>query len=313
MTEVKEAKALPERHFYVDEDEIEDDEAEVGDDSAVQEIEQRQVQLSFKEFLYRLVECAKIFGQLVSNYTGVPAIDRHLGHLRMIKAAQTYGFLMHLRVGGIDDATFIKILKLTENFILRRHVCRERANETETLFAKLCHIDPKDALKKTITAYREACPSDDKFREEFASAAFTSNIIDRARYCLSQIELAQHGKYSELLVSGSDEVHVEHIIPQKIKSKRSKEDYGDWISYLGDRATIKHPKAVSRIGNLTLFAGTLNIVASNNPFSMKKKSYAASSILMTQELAEMRDFRFQQVEVRSKALAHLAVTRWHAP
>ncbi|KJF74617.1 hypothetical protein [Agrobacterium arsenijevicii] len=54
----------------------------------------------------------------------------------MIKATQAYGFLMHLRVGSISDATFIKVLKLTENFLVRRHVCRERTNETETLFAQ---------------------------------------------------------------------------------------------------------------------------------------------------------------------------------
>ena len=60
----------------------------------------------------------------------------------MIKAVQTYGFLMHLRVGGCPDKLFREVLELTESFVLRRHVCRERANETEALFARLSVVDP---------------------------------------------------------------------------------------------------------------------------------------------------------------------------
>ena len=43
---------------------------------------------------------------------------------------------------------------------------------------------------------------------------------------------------------------VEHIIPQKIKTKRAKEEFGDWVTYLGDKAESRvHPKYVARIGN----------------------------------------------------------------
>jgi uncharacterized protein with ParB-like and HNH nuclease domain len=41
-------------------------------------------------------------------------------------------------------------------------------------------------------------------------------------------------------------------------------------TYLGSNSESQHPKFVDRIGNLTLFAGALNIGASNNPFVRKK-------------------------------------------
>ena len=66
----------------------------------------------------------------------------------MIKAAQTYGFLMYLRVGGIEEKQFVTVLKLTEDFILRRHVCRERTNETEALFARLCSATSRMLSRK---------------------------------------------------------------------------------------------------------------------------------------------------------------------
>jgi Protein of unknown function DUF262/Protein of unknown function (DUF1524) len=313
MNEVVEARELPDRHLYADEEEIEDEDA-VGADIEDIEIKETSVaQISFSTFLKQIVTNAKVFGELLLGATDNKQINRHLRNLRMIKSAQTYGFLMHLRAGGIDDKAFIQILKLTESFVLRRHVCRERANETETLFAKLCEIDPGDPVAATRKTYRDASPSDEKFEMEFAAASYSANIIDRARYCLEQIEMRRHGKHSELAVLGAEDVHVEHIIPQKIKTMRSKSTYGDWVTYLGEKADSLHPRLVSRIGNLTLFAGELNIGASNNPFVAKKSAYKESAILITQELVGMSSFKFNQVETRSKELAELAVVYWPRP
>lgn len=317
MSEVVEAAELPDRHLYADDDEVEDEEDVNGDgqsDELLAEIAKATSEhVTFRDFLERLVKSAKVYGELVLVNTGNDPIDRRLRNLRMIKAVQTYGFLTYLRVGGCDDKIFREILELTESFILRRHVCRERSNDTEALFARLCGVDPKDPIPKTKEEYRDLCPTDDKFREEFSTASFPARLIDRARYCLEKIEVSKHGDHDELKVLGSSDVHVEHIIPQKITTKKSKDEFGDWITYLGTNAQAHHPKYVSRIGNLTLFAGALNIVASNNPFGRKKQSYKKSSILLTKELAGLQNFKFYNVEKRSQDLAALAVKLWPMP
>ncbi len=315
MRQVTEAAALPERHLYPDAEEIEDDEPDaLASDGSASGIETSSSdQISFKDFLARLVQSAKVYGELVLVKTGDARIDRHLRNLSMIKAVQTYGFLMHLRLRGCGDKQFREVLRLTESFVLRRHVCRERTNETEALFARLCGIDPEAPLQPTKEAYRALCPSDDKFREEFASASFPAKLIDRARYCLERIEAAKHGEHDELQVLGADDVHVEHIIPQKIKTKRAKDEFGDWAIYLGNNAEAQHPKYVSRIGNMTLFAGALNIGASNNPFGRKRQAYKESGILLTKEIARQKDFKFKNVDQRSKDLAVVAVTLWPQP
>lgn len=316
MKSVSEAETLPDRHWYSDDIE-EGEEEDAGVESQASKhtssIDAASAKFTFEVFMTSLVNDAKIFGELVNQNTGDATIDRHLRNLRMIKAAQSYGFLMYLRSNLTKKKTFIEVLKLTENFILRRHVCRERANETETLFANLCEIDPKNPIPDLLEAYHEECPTDEKFAEEFENATFTSNIMDRARYCLEQLELVKHGEYPELGVLGTDAVHVEHIIPKKIATKKSQEEFGNWEEYLGKGALTKHSKQVNRIGNLTLFSGTLNIVASNNPFGMKKKGYKESSILLTKQLAKMDQFKFAQVDARSKSLAEMAVLRWPAP
>lgn len=96
--------------------------------------------------------------------------------------------------------------------------------------------------------------------------------MERARYCLEQFELFLHGgKHAELAILGAEDVHIEHIIPQKIVSRKSQQEFGNWVEYLGEKVVHRHPKFVNRIGNLTLFAGSLNIVASNNPFATKRR------------------------------------------
>ena len=314
MGQVLEAKALPERHLYADPEESTEDESDSEGETIVADVDAAAIgQVNFKDFLARLVLSAKIYGELVLVRTADAETNRHLRNLKMIKAVQTYGFLMHLRVGECTKQHLREVLKLTESFVLRRHVCRERSNETEALFAKLCAVSPKDPVEKTRSAYLELCPADDKFREEFAAASFTANVIDRARYCLEQIELAKHGEYPELQVLGAEDVHVEHIMPQKIKTKKAKEELGDWVEYLGDRAESNHPKYVSRIGNLTLFAGALNIGASNNPFHKKRHAYRESSIKLTKELVSKSNFKFKDIDQRSKDLAEIAVGLWPMP
>jgi hypothetical protein len=316
MSRVLEAKGLPDRRNYTDENESDDDDETKGSGDGIDVDEGVKVahkKVTFKKFLEHLVASAEAYGEIVLAKTSDKRIDRHLRNLKMIKAVQTYGFLMHLRVGGCPDKDFREILKLTENFVLRRHVCRERANDTERLFARLCGVDPADPIETTRKSYRELCPDDETFKAAFEVAHFPANLIERARYCLERIEISEHGNHDELQVLGADDVHVEHIMPQKIRSKKVKEEFGDWLSYLGPRAETQHPQFVDRIGNLTLFAGELNIGASNNPFVRKKTAYEQSAIRLTQKLLKIPNFRFKEIEKRSQQLAERAVALWPRP
>lgn len=329
MKEVEEAESLPDRGRYYDihdDDDDEDDEDrqlegngnDEDEDETDDEDENGETEslpkTSFSEFLDRLVANSKTYREIVLGLTGKPKLDRRLRNLRLIKSVPSYGFLMMLRVGGCSDEHFEQVLKLTEAFLLRRHICRERTNENETVFARLCAVDPANPLTQVGRSYREYSPNDEKFKEEFATSKFTSSLIDRARYCLEQIEIHQQGDHLELIPVGPDMVHIEHIIPRKIKTKRAKEEFGDWPAYLGANSEAKHPQFVSRIGNLTLFSGTLNIGASNNPYKRKKVAYVNSAIKITKSLPiDYRAFKFRQVMKRSAKFAELAVKLWPAP
>ena len=91
--------------------------------------------------------------------------------------------------------------------------------------------------------------------------------------------------------------------------------FGDWTEYLGNKSEALHPDYVSRIGNLTLFAGPLrHRLPSNDPYERKKFAYKESAIKLTNSLIdEYPEFKFEQVDDRSAKLADLAVALWPIP
>ncbi|MEX1255512.1 MAG: DUF262 domain-containing HNH endonuclease family protein [Dehalococcoidia bacterium] len=323
MNEVVEAERLPERDRYraidpdVDEED-DDDEAEVRMEAAQKtraddddEPEKLLPKVSFAVFLDRLVSSSQAYREIVLAETGRPRLDRRLRNLALIRAQPSYGFLMTLRNGGCSEKDFEAILKLTESFMLRRHVCRERTNENVGIFARLSKVDPNNAVLEVRRVYREYSPSDERFRQEFAAANYTPRLMDRARYCLEQIEMHLQGEFPELIPGGPADVHIEHIVPQRIWGKKLQKQIGDWPTYLGAGAGERHSRLVGRFGNLTLFAGELNIGASNNPYARKKKAYKESAFKLTSGLpSDYPGFRFAQIEARSKKLADIAVQLW---
>ena len=323
MAEVLEAQSLPDRNHFsdltreTDDDESDDaaDDPDEGadDDEDAQRSATHRERLPFGTFLAELVRRSQVYRSLVAATTGVPALDRRLRNLKLIRAQPSYGFLMSLRARGATDKVFEEVLRLTECLLLRRHTTRERTGENETIFAELCAIDPASPVPHVRKVYGEHCPSDSSFLTEFAATTFPSGLIDRARYCLEQFELAHQGGRLELQPGGPDVVHVEHIIPKKIKSKKAKKELGDWVEYLGSKALSLHPRFVGRIGNLTLLAGDLNLTASNNPYHRKLACYLKSAFTATRALpGDYPEFTFDHVDKRSLALAKEAVKIWPA-
>ena len=124
MREVEEAKTLPERSHYGDlvaEPDSDDDEAANGDEEQDDDDDAEKasdvVRIPFATFLDRLVKRSAVYRQIVLGETGKPAIDRRLRSLRLIRAQQSYGFLMSLKADGCSDKEFEEVLRLTENLL----------------------------------------------------------------------------------------------------------------------------------------------------------------------------------------------------
>jgi uncharacterized protein with ParB-like and HNH nuclease domain len=257
-----------------------------------------------------LAKNASIYANMINCEFGNKRINLYLYNLKRIESTPAYTFLLKLFAKEIDENEIIKILKGIEAFILRRHICERRTAELDDIFPKLVSVRDECRYEQIKEILQENYPDNREFREKFATYNHRRSG-DRAKYILEKIEyhlIEDQGEYE--IKSGSD-VHLEHIIPLTISTKKAQREYGDWVTYLGKDAEANHEHYVDRIGNYTLLAQKLNITASNNPFGAKKREYRKSNIRMTKELASSyRAFRYKQVKFRSQKFAEIAVGIW---
>ena len=253
---------------------------------------------------------ADLYSKMLKCAFDSKKINYHLANLKKIESTPVYTFLLKLFANVEDEDEIVGILRVIESFILRRHICERRTAELDDIFTKLVSVVSDCKLDQVRGALKEFTPIDSEFELKFATYSHNRGE-NRAKYILEQIEYFLINDQGEYELRGGSDVHLEHIIPVVIESKKAKREYGDWITYLGEDAKDKHEKYVDRIGNYTLLAQKLNIKASNNPFLAKKKEYRLSNIRLTKDLvARYKAFRYRQVKYRSQELAKIAVILW---
>lgn len=276
-----------------------------------QEKSYEKEKLSLVDFSKMLAEYAQVYSKLRKRKWDDKKINQAILNLQRIKSFPSYTFLLALFTSEISNKDKLKILEILATFMLRRHICEYRTGELDDIFSKLVTLVEKENYLQSIKdALLKDLPNDEEFKLKFQTANFKGNG-NRAKYICEEVEYFLRGDKQELSVNSGNEVHLEHIIPQSIYSKRSKNYYGDWETYLGENAVIKHAMYVNRIGNFTLLGQTLNIVASNNPYQEKLNEYKKSSLLLTKEIVkEFKEFRYQDVEIRCEYFASLGLKIW---
>jgi hypothetical protein len=315
---VEYADLLGEYEVYTSEENSDDEEENFSDDKPLNRkrdsFNDKESRISIIEFLKLIRNASEVYSKISNRKFAEVWINQHILNLVRIQSFPSYIFLMHFLQKQYSKKMKIIVLKMIETFMLRRHTCARSTGENDFIFAhsmnSLLETEEEDIIDKIKKEFVEYYPSDTEFEDKLPSYDFKGKVEDRARYILENIEYDLRGNTKETLISSKADVHLEHIIPQTISTKKAINEYGDWIKYLGDKALVKHKKYVGRIGNLTLLAAPLNIKAYNNPFLNKKDSYRASELKITQELATKSQFTFYNVDKRGEEITQKAVKIW---
>ena len=315
LRHVQEAESMTEfMSSTIKDDEDEEDSEDVaitGEEDEATEASAKIKKVKLTAFAKALRQSAELYAELLWHSTESTKVNRHIANLWRIKAFQAFTWLLDMfGRESLDEKARIRLLKALEAFMMRRHICEKRSNELETIFAGLTGIAEEGYEKAVLEILRDNTPDDEEFESSFASFPFVPAVIDRARYALEMFEYQAIGHKNEYYLADPDELELEHIIPKAADKASTKKDFGDWPSYLGEGWKAKHTKMLHRIGNMTLLADELNVVASNNPFLAKRREYAKSNIQLTKDLVGLGQFKFKQVEARSKAFAKQAVAMW---
>jgi uncharacterized protein with ParB-like and HNH nuclease domain len=319
LTTVKEAKILPEYHLFNEFVEYNNNEENSDLENNGHENVEENVQnspskimpkVSINKFARELKDAAAVYAKIINRAFDDKNINRQILNLQRIQSIPAYTFMLSFLGKSENPKEIISVLKLIGAFMLRRHICEYRTAELDDIFSKLAGIKGKNIIEYVKSILAKHLPDDVEFEDKFCKHIFKKEE-DRAKYILEQFEYELIEDQGEYVINSGNEVHLEHIIPQTVDTKKALREYGDWVSYLGKDALSKHKQYVDRIGNYTLLGQKLNIRASNNPFRAKKKEYRKSNISLTLRIAEeFSRFKFKQVDERSLNFARSAVRIW---
>lgn len=318
VNHVKGTEMISTSELYVEEVEYfeNDEDNEEVDNQETEETDKKEViekikKISIIDFLKQVKDASLVYRKIRLREFDEDKVNSRLLNLQRILSFPSYIFLLSLFQRNLSTKDEVSILKLIETFMLRRHICLKRTGELDNIFAQLVTVDDNEIILNVREQLIEHLPEDEEFEDYFPKHIFKGKLVDRARYVLEQIEYYLIKDKGEYKLSSAKDVHLEHIMPQAITTKKVKKEQGDWVEYLGDNAVTKHKRYVSKIGNLTLLAGELNIKASNNPFNNKKENYKNSNLKLNDSLANYyRQFKFQQIDERGTELKDIAMKIW---
>lgn len=188
----------------------------------------------------------------------------------------------------------LAVLQVLTNTYVRHSLIggRENSRLENVLYGATRRLRSSSSVQSFLKEVDDAAPTDEEFQASFERASIRNSR--EQRYVLSKLEATQRST-DELSVADSSKVHVEHIYPQ---------------TPLPGAAWPAHDRWISRLGNLTLLSGKINVAARNGSFETKLPHYEKSDIELTKALTAYSSWSTQEVERRQKDLAQLALKTW---
>jgi hypothetical protein len=152
--------------------------------------------------------------------------------------------------------------------------------------------DLRDALAKLI-------PGDTSFAASFRVFRTTNNAL--ARYMLLAMERHMGSQHQPEFIPNSDvdDVNLEHILPQRAKSK-------DWPKFDDDQVSFY----ANRIANMTLLKKGRNSKIGNKSWYEKKPVIAESDLELNKEVSAAEDWDQDAIDERGAVLAVRASEVW---
>ncbi|MEB3249999.1 MAG: DUF262 domain-containing HNH endonuclease family protein [Merismopediaceae bacterium] len=276
------------------------------------EIKEEILQKDVLESLKDVCQFAEFYEKLLNPDLEKDSIIRkYLHRINRLDIAITYPFLMicyfEWTSKRITREVFIEVLKVIENFIIRRFACNIQTQGLNRLFSSLCSrvgtnamLTSNGFLEELISILQsQNYPKDDKFKDGLMNVKlYGSNRTEKAKIILESIEESFGHKEKVSF----DSLSIEHIMPQTLN------DW--WKSHLGDDFLLDYELLIHNLGNLTLTAVEYNSSNSNSDFETKQKQFLNSHVELNKYFKNVNSWRRTDIEKRSSSLAEIALSVW---
>ncbi len=229
-----------------------------------------------------------------------PTNRAYIRELELFRVKQAYPILFAAH-GKFSDEDFTRLLKLISVLSFRYTVvCGLNPSELEKLYNQVAIAIQSSEIttpKQVFEQLRSVYVSDEKFSQDFELLTVSTRGQQKklARYMLWKLE--NDAANQEII---EESFSIEHILPESPDQ--------DWQDNFTDAQMID---MVYRLGNLTPLEPNLNRQIGNQPYVVKRETYATSGYQLTQGiLAE--EWTPNALANRQKQLAKRAVHIWRS-
>lgn len=264
-----------------------------------------------------LAEDIMIYGDLYTNITSedkkLPLSQQALKpifkEIRILRMEVVYPFLLKVyhdySKGMINLDEFVRILKLTIAYVVRRTVCEIPTNSMSKTFTTLKNeIRPDDYLNSVEAAFfyldtYKRFPDDKEFKECLCKRNMYSIRISNYMY----VKMENEGNKETIPYEGYT---IEHILPQNKNMRK------EWKDALGENYEEIQAQYINNLGNLTLTR--YNSEMGDKPFSEKLEVYKESAMhMLNKYVVQQTTWNKETIEERAIKLAECACKAWEYP
>lgn len=184
--------------------------------------------------------------------------------------------------GKISETQLDKLIRISETFIIRNHVCSSygfnkavSAKILSQLISSTDYLKIEDSYWRILARGKVGAylPQDSKFKACLLDAEIYKKS-SLCKYLLWRIEKSRNPK--EIIPFHDENLTIEHICPQTLST--------EWKDYLNSKTELANTKKeLNRLGNLTLTG--YNSELSNKTFEEKIVEYKDSNYAITRMIA----------------------------
>lgn len=274
---------------------------------------------SMESLLSELLEFSQYFNKIRTATTDSEEANTTLKYINKLKVTVSYPFLFDVFYlyyhQKITREEFEEILKIIENYTLRRAVCDVPSNALNKIYASLAKDIQKnpnssdsyvETMKFILLSYKSSSkryPDDEEFYAKFIERDLYNNRLYRI-YILEKLEnYNNREKVNVEQLIQNNEISIEHVMPQTLTK--------EWKVALGSNADEIYQKYLHTIGNLTLTG--YNSKYSNKTFEEKKtmeNGFLESRLYLNKYIAQQDAWNEDTIKKRADLLTHRAINVW---
>ena len=231
------------------------------------------------------------------------SICTNLIRLRRLDFTVLYPFFLNCyfdyEQNQLSSNEFVEILKIVENFLIRRLVCNIATRGLNKIFPILYNnaVKSSEDLVEGVKLQLEDLkyPKDAKFREGLIKSALYADG-DRTKLILETLECYFGHKEAPSFAKAE----IEQVMPQTLTT--------DWKNQLGEDWQQQHDLCLHTLGNLTLTA--YNSELSNKSYPAKKSYLKQSNFSLNDYFESIEKWDSAAIEKRAEHLADIALKTW---